>query len=125
MTKKKEKVRIWVARAYCSKCNKLLMESNPFTKKELKAVWDKCLIDACGIICRDCKTTIPNFNLNIKIYNSGSKLEFEPKEFFPTNSQMQQELDDLISTINVAQESIKKKQEKGSAIEDAEIVETI
>lgn len=124
MTKKKEKVRIWVARAYCSKCNKLLMESNPFTKKELKLVWDKLVLDAGGIICRDCNSKIPNFNINIKIYNSGSKLEFDPKDFFPANPQMQQELDDLISTIHAAQESIKKKQElkDSCVIEDAELV---
>lgn len=135
MGKKKDKVRIWTLRAYCSLCGKMLMESNSFTKKELKQIYDRALIDAGGIICRDCNTKIPNFNINIKIYNSGSKLEFDPKDFFPANPQMQQELDDLISVIDTAQKSAQKKLEEAKKlaesgqisvahqVEDAEILE--
>lgn len=137
MGKKKKEgiIRIWRLRAYCSLCGKLLMESNPMTKRELYAVYDKALIDAGGIICRDCGTKIPNFNLNIKIYNSGSKLEFDPQKFFPANPQMQQELDDLISIMTAARQSSEKKLEEAKKevesgqisvahpIEDAEIVE--
>lgn len=47
------------------------------------ANWDKAVLDAPGIVCKDCGTTVPNFNLDLKIYNSGSLLESKPEHFFP------------------------------------------
>jgi len=83
MKKLKENPRLFTIRAYCSKCGKLLLVSNPMNKKELMANWDKAVLDAPGIVCKDCGTTVPNFNLDLKIYNSGSKMLMKPEVFFP------------------------------------------
>lgn len=93
--------RLFIVRAYCSKCGKLLLESNKFYKKELIKAWDKCVLDAPGIICRDCGTTIPNFNINLKIYNEGSKLEFDVNKIIPQSKAPFPTLDEIVKSAKI------------------------
>lgn len=59
------------------------MESVEMTRKELMASWDKAVIDAPGIECKKCAHKVPNFNINLKIYNKGSNLEYNPNQILP------------------------------------------
>jgi len=47
------------------------------------ANWDKAVLDAPGIVCKDCGTKVPNFEIDLKIYNSGSKIECKPESILP------------------------------------------
>ena len=93
--------RLFRARAYCAKCGKLLLESNPFYKKELIKAWDKCVLDAPGIICRDCATTVPNFDITLKIYNEGSALEFDVFDIIPKPKALFPSVDDLVNSVKI------------------------
>lgn len=75
--------KIFLVRAYCSKCKKLLMESPTFTRKELTLRWDAAVLGATGIICKDCKSKNPNFDIDLKIVNVATKREMSPKNFLP------------------------------------------
>lgn len=81
--KKLHSPKLFTIRAYCSDCHKLLMESVALSKRELMASWDKAVIDACGIQCKDCNHKVPNFSIDLRIYNSGSRIELKPEKFFP------------------------------------------
>lgn len=75
--------RIFYLRAYCSTCGKLLLTSNPLFRKEMMDNWDRSVLMAAGIPCKDCGHEIPNFNINIKIYNSSLDKEYSPKSILP------------------------------------------
>lgn len=75
--------KLFTIRAYCADCKKLLLESNPMTRKELMASWDRAVFDAPGIPCKDCGNQVPNFSIDLKIYNKGSKLEYKPESIMP------------------------------------------
>ena len=75
--------RLFTIRAYCSKCHKLLMESANMSKRELLINWDEGVIGAAGIECKDCELKVPNFNIDLRIYNSATKREFRPDKFLP------------------------------------------
>lgn len=71
-------------RAYCSDCGKFLMESEHMTKKELMVNWDQAVLDAPGIICKDCAPDrCPNFHIELKIYHVGMDKEFTPEQILP------------------------------------------
>lgn len=93
--------RLFKVRAYCSKCGKLLLESHNFYKKELIKAWDKCVMDAPGIVCKDCGTQVPNFDLTLKIYNEGSQLEFDVNKIIPQPKAPFPTMDDLIKSAKV------------------------
>lgn len=75
--------KLYTVRAYCSKCGKLLQESIPLSKKELINSWDKGVLDAAGMSCKDCNTTIPNFYINLRVYHAKQKKEYDPKDIIP------------------------------------------
>lgn len=70
-------------RAYCSTCNKLLMESNYFYRHDLDKKWDMAVLGATAIPCKDCDHKVPNFNINLKVYDKTLDVEVDPKVFFP------------------------------------------
>lgn len=68
-------------RAYCSKCGKLLQESVNMSKKQLILAWDRAVLGAVGIKCQDCNNKFPNFDINLKIYNSRLDIEHSPEKY--------------------------------------------
>jgi len=70
-------------RAYCIDCGALLMESNPLTKKQLLANWNESVLNAAGIKCDACGHKVPNFHIELRIYNSVLKTEVLPTEYKP------------------------------------------
>lgn len=67
-------------RAYCTKCGELIMESNPLSKKQLKANWDISIMEA-PIACQcKCKSTKINFDIRFMVYDSNKNLEIEPEK---------------------------------------------
>lgn len=70
-----------VVRAYCTKCGRLLMESNRLTKKQLINLWDRIVIGAVGIKCKDCNTKFPNFDLDLRVYDTKFKREYAPTDY--------------------------------------------
>lgn len=71
-------------RAYCDKCGKMLMESNPTSKKQLKQYWDEAVMQApLCIFCKDCFPDAKiNFNLTFKIYDKLKNLEHPVDYYF-------------------------------------------
>lgn len=59
-------------RAYCGTCGKMLLESNPTSKKGLKEYWDVAVMQApLCIMCKECHPNDKvNFDLEFKIYDS-------------------------------------------------------
>lgn len=72
------------------------MESVSLTKKELMGSWDKAVFDAPGIQCKDCGHSIPNFNINLKIYNKGSKIEYRPEQILPKPIAPMKDVNDML-----------------------------
>lgn len=70
-------------RAYCTDCGKLLMESNPLTKKQLLANWNNTVMGALSIACKDCGNKAPNVHLELRIYNSKFNTETLPENYKP------------------------------------------
>lgn len=64
-------------RAYCSLCNGLILESNAFTRKELKAKWDVAVMEApLALKCQACAPDAKiNFDMSFKIFNSNTGTE--------------------------------------------------
>lgn len=85
---KNKQEKVFTIRAYCSKCKKLLLESHKLTRRELMVNWDDAVIKAANIECKDCDHKVPNFYIDLKIYNSASKLEFHPRKIFPESKFM-------------------------------------
>ncbi len=53
------------------------------SKRELLTNWDVGVIGAVGIECKDCGFKVPNFNIDLRIYNSATKMEFKPEKVLP------------------------------------------
>lgn len=70
-----------VVLAKCGTCGKVLMESNPLTKAQLIKYWDRTVIGALSIPCKDCGTKFPNFDINLVIKNKRTGREFQPTDY--------------------------------------------
>ena len=68
-------------RAYCSKCGKMLLQSNMLSKKQLINVWDRSVIQAVQIKCDDCGFKFPNFNIDLKIADLKLHCEYPPEHY--------------------------------------------
>jgi hypothetical protein len=66
-----EQKKLYQVVAVCSKCGKVLQESHMLTKRQLIVNWQDTVIQAASFICKDCKTRIPNFEIDLKIYRKG------------------------------------------------------
>ncbi len=66
-------------RAYCGTCGKMLLESNPTSKKKLKEFWDEAVMQApLCIFCKECHPDSKiNFDITFKIYDSLKGKEYE------------------------------------------------
>lgn len=67
--------------AVCTKCGKVLQESHPMTRKDIQKFWDRIVLDALNITCKDCGTKFPNFSLNLQIVNTKTTRVFLPTDF--------------------------------------------
>lgn len=103
MSKKKNE-RSFVIRAYCSDCGRLCLESNPLYKKELLASWDNAVVGATSIRCEHCKSKVPNFHIDLKIYNRASKIEYKPSDLIPLNESMADTITSLVGLIKDTQD---------------------
>lgn len=75
--------KLYTIRAYCSDCGVLLNESVPLTRRQLLFNWDNAVMAAPQIGCEKCNRKFPNWHINLKIYHSVYKKEFEPAVFIP------------------------------------------
>lgn len=96
----------FVIRAYCDKCGKMLMESNPTSKKLLKQYWDDAVMQApLCIFCKDCYPDLKiNFNLTFKIYDKLKNLEHPVDYYF--KSKLKPEDFDAFKKRSVAEDAI-------------------
>lgn len=101
-------------RAYCTKCGKLLLESNPLTKKQLLSIWDNAVIQATQIPCKDCGHKFPNFQIEFKIYSDMHKTEKSPRAYIKARHQFNNLTDMLKSTARTYM------REQGVTMEDLE-----
>jgi len=89
-----------VIRAYCAKCGKLLQQSVPMSKKQLRLNWDKAVIGAVGIKCDDCGLKFPNFDINLRICNMRFGREYLPTEYIKLPKGHKETPDELFRSIS-------------------------
>lgn len=74
---------LYCFRLYCTKCNSILLESDPFTRKDLISNWDTIVLTSPVVPCKTCKHSVPNFYITLKIVSLRTGREYLPKDFIP------------------------------------------
>lgn len=90
--KSKDIQRLFTIKAYCHSCGKMLMESNPMTRREMLVNWDDAVFKALNIECKDCGNKFPNFNLDLKIHDKRRKTDYPIEAFIPKPKEAVEEL---------------------------------
>lgn len=89
-------------RAYCGTCGKLLLESNPTSKKKLKEFWDDAVMQApLCIFCKDCHPDAKiNFDIEFKIYDHLKNVEHTVDHYFKSKIKSE-EYDAFLKRMNM------------------------
>lgn len=114
-------------RAYCTDCGKLLMESNPLTKKQLVSNWNNTVMGALSISCKDCGNKAPNFHIELRIYNKRFNTEVLPEKYKPlklTKAEMNHTIESFTKAFQLKAEKFKQENPEQARAIDERVLET-